>query len=84
MKQRVFIGTLVDYDHLPCSYYGNPRYWGRFKAANGETLEGRSRTNGLGSVTWGFLNARGKKCAVTYHETRAHNVIFDKIKVLEG
>lgn len=84
MKQKKFIGTLIDYDHLVCSYYGNPRYWGRFKAANGETLEGRSKTNGLGSVTWGFLNARGKKCVVTYHETRAYNVIFDKIEILEG
>lgn len=81
MKKQKFIGHLLGYEHLNCSYYGNPRYYGVFIDSEGNYLRGKTASNA--ACAYGFLNYIDKAREITYHETRTGNIIFDYIKVIE-
>jgi len=81
MKKLKFVGMLKSYEHLNCSIYGNPAYYGEFENAAGETLKGRTASDA--SCAYGFLNYRENPRKITYHVTKTGNIIFDYITVLE-
>lgn len=81
MKRKEFKGNLIYYKRLPCSYYGNPAYFGIFENDNGEYLEGRTASNA--SCAYGFLNYPEKAREIKYHITKKGNVIFDYISIID-
>lgn len=80
MKRYEFVGKLIDYDHLNCSIYGNPRYQGTFEGENGIWLTGKTASNA--ACAYSFLNSPDKERKVFYHITRDGNVIFDRIEIM--
>ena len=81
MKRKEFKGNLIYYKRLPCSYYGNPAYFGIFENGSGEHLEGRTASNA--SCAYGFLNYPDKPRKIKYHITKKGNVIFDYICIID-
>lgn len=45
MKKYTFTGRLMRYEHRNCSYYGNPKYFGVFEDADGNTLCATTASN---------------------------------------
>lgn len=81
MKKMKFIGKLTNYKHLNCSVYGNPAFYGEFVNSEGETLKGRTASNAM--CAYGFLNQKDYPREITYHITKAGNIIFDYIDIIK-
>lgn len=79
MKRKIFVGKLVDYERRNSSQYGNPKFYGVFKNAEGERLEGTTATNA--SCAYEFLNKMEEVREVEYHTTRTGNNIIDYIRI---
>ena len=72
-----FKGTLVRYERLNNSYYGNPRYMGVYENENGNYLIGTTASNA--SCAYSFLNNQDGMKNIEYHETKTGNIVFDYI-----
>ena len=79
MKKSVLTNArLTSCEKGNCSVYGNPSYRASF--SNGtEAITGKTASNvSCGYVVENFRD--GRACNVTYHVTRAGNVIINKIE----
>lgn len=79
MKRKIFVGKLVRYERKNNSCDGNPKFYGVFENAGGETFEGTTATNA--SCGYVFLNKIDAIREVEYHTTRNGNNIIDKINI---
>lgn len=79
MKRKTFIGKLISYERRNSSYCGNPKFYGVFENADGETLEATTATNA--SCAYGFLNKIESVREIEYHTTRTGNNIIDYIRI---
>ena len=69
---------LMSYEKGNCSVYGNPSYHASFSNGS-EEITGKTASDAQCGYT--IKNFRdGRACNVTYHITRAGNVIIDKIE----
>jgi len=75
MKKLQFRGKLVRYERKNNSYYGNPRYYGFFENEKGEYLSGTTASNA--SCAYTFLNNTQTEKIITFHETKAGNIVID-------
>lgn len=74
MKKQTFKGTMVRYERLNNSSYGNPRFLGVFEDINGNYLIGKTGINA--SCGYSFLNNQTAEKEIQYHVT----VVIDYIK----
>ena len=77
MKKSTFKGTLVRYERLSNSSYGNPRYMGVYEDINGNYLIGKTGINA--TCGYSFLNNITEVKEIEYHETKAGNIVIDYI-----
>ena len=82
MKYLEFIGKMVSYDRLNCSVNGNPAYHAIFADDNGNTLEGRTKSDA--ACGYGFLNYQYDYRKIRYHVTRGGNIRFDYVDPIRG
>lgn len=81
MKKYTFIGRLMRYEHRNCSCYGNPKYFGVFEDADGNTLCATTASDA--SCAYMFLNESDKPREIIYHITKTGNNIIDYIHILQ-
>ena len=81
MKKQTFKGTMIRYEILNNSSYGNPRYLGVFEDSNGNYLIGKTGINA--SCGYSFLNNHTAEKEIQYHVTKTGNVVIDYITIEE-
>ena len=79
MKNQTFKGIMIHHERRNNSMYGNPKYYGVFQNENGVTLGATTATNA--SCAYEFLNYQDRPRTITYHTTKAGNVIITKIDI---
>ena len=79
MKKSVLTNArLTSYERGNCSVYGNPSWYVCFDNGSEEITGKTASDASCGYVVENFRD--GRACNVTYHVTRAGNVIIDKIE----
>lgn len=81
MKKQKKILKVLKYEHLNCSYYGNPKKRLFLEDKNGHTFTAKTATNTM----CGYISPRaGAFYEFTYHYTKNLNVIIDDYSQTEA